>query len=304
MQQPVDITAKNWGMVTALGLIWGSTFMIIELALEGITPFWLAAGRIAFAALLTTAIWGLRGWQFHRGPERDWSGLFVVGLLSTAVPFQLLSWGQQYVTSAFAGVSMASVALVVLPLSHFLIPGERITRRRLLGFIIGFVGVVVLLGQQSFVSTGAPFEWLGRIACLLAASCYAVSSVIMRRLPAIDTIGLSAVTLIIGAVFVIAFAVAIEGPPPMPSQQTILILAFLGLVPTAGANLLRVLVIRSAGPVFMSLTNYQVPMWSVILGILILGEPVHTSLFLALALILCGVGLSQYGALKRLFRRG
>lgn len=303
MQPPVDITAKSWGMVAVLGLIWGSTFLVIEVALEGITPFWLAAGRITFAALLTSAIWGLRGWQFHLGPDRDWSGLFAVGLLSTAIPFQLLSWGQQYVTSAFAGVSMASVALIVLPLSHFLIPGERITPRRLLGFIIGFFGVVVLLGQQSFVATGAASEWLGRIACLLAASCYAISSVIMRRLPAIDAIGLSAVTLIIGAVFVVSVALTAEGPPPMLTKQTLIILAFLGLVPTAGANLIRVLLIRSAGPVFMSLTNYQVPMWSVILGILVLGEPVHNSLFIALILILCGVGLSQYGALRRLFGR-
>jgi drug/metabolite transporter (DMT)-like permease len=198
---------------------------------------------------------------------------------------------------------MASVALIVLPLSHFLIPGERITPRRLLGFIIGFFGVVVLLGQQSFVATGAASEWLGRIACLLAASCYAISSVIMRRLPAIDAIGLSAVTLIIGAVFVVSVALTAEGPPPIPTKQTLIILAFLGLVPTAGANLIRVLLIRSAGPVFMSLTNYQVPMWSVILGILVLGEPVHNSLFIALILILCGVGLSQYGALRRLFGR-
>jgi drug/metabolite transporter (DMT)-like permease len=98
-------------------------------------------------------------------------------------------------------------------------------------------------------------------------------------------------------------ALTAEGPPPIPTKQTLIILAFLGLVPTAGANLIRVLLIRSAGPVFMSLTNYQVPMWSVILGILVLGEPVHNSLFIALILILCGVGLSQYGALRRLFGR-
>ena len=61
MQPPVDITAKSWGMVAVLGLIWGSTFLVIEVALEGITPFWLAAGRITFSALLTNAIWDLRG---------------------------------------------------------------------------------------------------------------------------------------------------------------------------------------------------------------------------------------------------
>jgi drug/metabolite transporter (DMT)-like permease len=100
---------------------------------------------------------------------------------------------------------------------------------------------------------------------------------------------------------VIPTAWAVEGPPPLPAPQTLLILAILGLLPTAGANLLRVLVIRSAGPVFMSLTNYQVPLWSVLLGVLILGEHAGLSLLVAMILILTGVLLSQWGALKRLF---
>ncbi|MDG2406211.1 MAG: EamA family transporter [Paracoccaceae bacterium] len=96
-------------------------------------------------------------------------------------------------------------------------------------------------------------------------------------------------------------AYAIEGPPTTPSGRTLILVIFLGLIPTAGTNLLLVIVVRSAGPVCMTLTNYQVPMWSVILGILVLGEPIHARLLVALAFILCGVCLSQYGALKRLF---
>ena len=79
------------------------------------------------------------------------------------------------------------------------------------------------------------------------------------------------------------------------------VLVFLGLVPTAAANLLRVLVVRGAGPVFMSLVNYQVPVWSVVLGALILSEPLPPALLYAMVLILAGLGLSQYGALRRLF---
>jgi drug/metabolite transporter (DMT)-like permease len=215
----------------------------------------------------------------------------------------LLSWGQQFVTSGFAGVSMAAVALIVLPLAHMMIPGEQMTVRKTLGFIIGFIGVVVLIGGQAFETTGAALETPGRIACVLAASCYAVSSVLMRRLPPVDPIGLATVTLIIGSVIVIVAAFVVEGPPPLPDAKTCAVLIGLGLIPTAGANLIRVLVIRSAGPTFMSLTNYQVPLWSVGLGALILNEPLPPSLLLAMVLILCGVGLSQYGALRRLFGR-
>ncbi|WP_425039294.1 DMT family transporter [Primorskyibacter sp. S187A] len=306
MRDSPDISIKDWLMVAALGLTWGGTFLVIELALEGITPFWLAAARIGFAALLMCLIWRVMGGKLWRVPEvgpAAWGQLLTVGLLSSAVPFMLLSWGQQYVTSGFAGVSMAAVALIVLPLAHFLVPGERMTLRRALGFVIGFVGVVILIGGQAFEATGAALETPGRLACLGAAACYAISSVTLRRMPEIDPIGVSAILLVIGAIVVIPTAWIVEGPPPLPDLRTILILAFLGLVPTAAANLLRTLVIQSAGPVFMSLVNYQVPVWSVVLGALILSEPLPSSLLLALTLILAGVGLSQYGALKRLFSR-
>ncbi|MEM9636280.1 MAG: DMT family transporter [Pseudomonadota bacterium] len=300
------ITARSWAMVGILGLTWGGTFMVTEIALEGLTPFWLAAGRIGFAAMLMTLIWGNIGFRLFDAPvsRGDWAAATVIGALSSAIPFMLLAWGQQFVTSGFAGVSMAAVALIVLPLAHYLVPGERLTVRKGLGFIIGFVGVCVLIGAQAFETTGATMEPAGRLACIGAASCYAVSSVLMRRLPKVDTIGLSTVLLLIGSALVLPAALIVEGPPPLPDTKTILVVVALGLIPTAAANLLRVLVVRTAGPVFMSLTNYQVPIWSVVLGALILDEPLPPSLLWALMLILSGVALSQYGALRRLFVRG
>lgn len=305
MIQAPDITWKSWAMVGILGLTWGGTFLVTELALDGITPFWLAAARISFGAAMTLLIWSALGWKLflERPQPSQWSALLLVGALSSAIPFMLLAWGQQYVTAGFAGVSMAAVALIILPLAHVFVPGERMTLRRSTGFAIGFVGVVVLIGAQAFESTGTSLELPGRIACFAAASCYAVSSILMRRLPAVDPIGLATVLMVVGTTIVVPIAFVIEGPPPLPDARTLWILAFLGLVPTAGANFLRVMVVRTAGPVFMSLTNYQVPLWSVLLGAWLLAEPLPPSLLWAMALILGGVALSQYGALTRLFRR-
>jgi drug/metabolite transporter (DMT)-like permease len=148
-----DITAKSWIMVATLGLVWGASFLFIELALTGIGPFWLTASRILFAGLLTTAIWKMRGGPLYETDERaGWVPLLAVGVLSSALPFVAISWGQQFVTSGFAGVSMAAVALVVLPLAHFFVPGERLTLRKSLGFLIGFIGVAVLIGPETFRS--------------------------------------------------------------------------------------------------------------------------------------------------------
>jgi drug/metabolite transporter (DMT)-like permease len=219
------------------------------------------------------------------------------------VPFTLLAWGQQYVTSSFAGISMASVALIVLPLAHFFVPGERLTLRRGIGFVIGFCGVAILIGGEALVPSGAALEPAGRFACIGAAACYACASVLMRRLPPIDTIGLATVAQIVAAALIVPVAWAVEGPPPLPDTQTLMLVALLGLIPTAAANFLRVRVVRTAGPVFMSLTGYQVPLWSVVLGAYFLDEPLPQTLLLALLFILTGLAISQFGRLKRLFFR-
>lgn len=305
MQSPPRITAASWLSVLLLAFVWGGTFMVTEVALTGMTPFWLAAARVSFAAGVMLVIWGLRGGRLFetRPAPSQIAALLTIGAASSAVPFGLLAWGQQYVTSGFAGVSMAAVALIVLPLAHFTVPGEQMNLRKVVGLLIGFAGVVVLIGAQAFESTGAALETPGRLACFGAASCYAVGSILMRRLPPIDATGLSTMLLAIGSAISITLALIVEGRPPLPAPDILLVLAFLGLVPTAAANFLRVLVIRSAGPVFMSLVNYQVPVWSVLLGALVLGEPLPPVLLWAMALILLGVGISQYGPLKRLFTR-
>ena len=292
-------------MIALLGLTWGGTFLVTEIALEGLTPFWLAAGRIGFAAVLMTVVWGGLGFRLFSAPatSSDWLNTIIIGALSSAVPFILLAWGQQFVTAGFAGVSMAAIALIVLPLAHLFVPGERLTWRKSTGFVIGFIGVSILIGGQAFSSSGAALEAPGRVACVLAAFCYACSSILLRRLPEVDTIGLATVLLLIGAAVVVPAAWIVEGPPVLPDTKTIWVIAFLGLIPTAAANLLRVRVVRTAGPVFMSLVNYQVPVWSVVLGAWLLNEPLPGALLWAMVLILSGVGLSQYGALSRLFRR-
>mgnify|MGYP000692875946 CR=1 FL=1 len=293
---------KYWLMIATLGFVWGGTFPLIKLALTGITPLWLTSGRIGFAALLLTAVWAWRGFRlFHQ--ETSWPVVLIIGTFSTALPFMLINWGQLHVSAGFTGLSMAAIPLMVLPLAHFFIPGEQMVLRRLLGFVIGFIGVAVLIGGKAFASSSSDMELLGRLACLGAAACYAMSSILTRRLPPVDPVGLAALLLLIGSVIVLPAAWAIEGPPVMPDGQTLAVIAVLGLIPTAAANLLRVIVVREAGPTFMTLTNYQVPIWAVLLGAIFLNETLPASMLFAMVLILCGLCISQWGALTRLFRK-
>lgn len=302
-----DIGPVNWLRIVVLAAIWGASFMSISVALEGVGPLTVAAARLglgaAFLVILSFAtghgLPPVRG----RPAGRIWAFVLAMALFSNAVPFALLSWGQQVVASGFAGVCMAVVPLLVLPLAHVFVPGEVMTLRRLLGFAIGTGGVIVLIGPGAFASTGAEMETLAKLACVGAAGCYAVGGIFTRLCPAVDLLALAAAVLMVAAGIAAPLAFYVEGWPADVPPRSLAALLYLGLLPTGVAQILLVTVIRDAGPVFLGLVNYQVPVWSVIFGVALLGEPLPPSLLLAMGLILTGVALSQLGALRRLFRR-
>jgi drug/metabolite transporter (DMT)-like permease len=117
----------NWLRIAFIAMIWGGAFMVVRMALRDFQPLTLAAGRITIGAI---ALYGLMRWRGIALPSfKDialWRFVLLVGLLSSAIPFALLSWGQQHVPSAFAGMTMAALPIFVLPLAHFFVPGERI----------------------------------------------------------------------------------------------------------------------------------------------------------------------------------
>ncbi|MEK9978188.1 MAG: DMT family transporter, partial [Paracoccaceae bacterium] len=129
MPRAPQIAGRHWIMVTLLGMIWGGSFLFTEIALRGVSPYWLVAYRMGIAAGLSFIIWGGSGWTLFTTQERSYLPLLMITLLNAAVPFTLISWGQQHVSSGFAGVSMAAVGLFVLPLAHVLVPGEKINAK-------------------------------------------------------------------------------------------------------------------------------------------------------------------------------
>ena len=290
--------AANWAKLLFLGVIWGASFMAVTVALQGFGPMSIAALRIFSAALCLLVLVYAMGIGLPSLRTRDgraiWACALGMGFFTNALPFSLLSWGQTYVASGFAGVCMAVVPLFVLPLAHVLVPGEQMTLRRTISFLIGFAGVVVLIGLDAFRSAGTDFESLARLACLGASLCYAIGSIITRLCPQVNMLSLSAAALSCGALIIVPAALWQEGlPQNLPPRDALLAVAYLGLVPTALAQVLLVQVARSAGPAFLSTVNYQVPVWAVLFGALILNESLPPQLFAALALILGGLVLSR-----------
>ena len=294
----------HWALMLGVALIWGTSFMFVELALTGLGPFTIVGFRVTLAALvlLTINILQGRGLPPVRGKSALWVWIsaFALGVFSNALPFILLSWSQQYVASGFAGVCMAAVPLMVLPLAHFLVPGEQAGWLKILGFVVGFVGVLMLIGLDAFKSLGSDFEATARIACVLAACCYAIGNIITRLCPPVSMIGLATATALFAAMISLPTALVIEGVPEFTLLPAISVIV-LGVFATAGALLAQVKIVREAGPTFMVLVNYQVPAWSLFFGWLVLSEHLPASFFYALALILIGMAISQWRTLKSLW---
>jgi len=284
-------SARDWAFLALLGLIWGGSFLGVELALTGFAPITLAAGRISLAAIILVILalrsGGLPRWSAAQGP-RIWAHILGMALFTNAIPFALISWAQGYVTSGFAGITMAVVPLFVLPLAHLLVPGERMNTRKVIGFAVGFVGVVVLIGLPQGQGAG-----LARMACVAASACYAIGSINTRLCPPVGLIAYSAAGLTVAAILMVPAALLVEGVPHMPSAQALGGLLYLGVLPTALATVMLVSVTRSAGPSFLSLVNYQVPVWAVILGAVVLGETLPAAFLFALVLIVAGLIVSR-----------
>jgi drug/metabolite transporter (DMT)-like permease len=286
-----------WALLVLLGIVWGSSFSVVTITLTGFQPLTIVAGRIALAAIV---LWGLAIGFGHGIPtmktptgRRIWLHALGVAIFMNVLPFALLSWGQLYVASGFAGITMAVVPLFVLPLAHFLVPGELMTKSKTIGFILGFLGVVILIGPKAFLSSGSDIESLARLACLAATLGYASGNIITRLAPPSPLLSFAAATMILATIISIPLAYGFEGLPQSPPAAAVIGIIYLGLVPTALATFILVKIITSAGSSFLVLVNFQVPVWAALMGIVFLSESMPPQFIVALFLILSGLALSQ-----------
>lgn len=297
----------NWIILATLGFIWGGSFLGVEISLVGFGPITVAASRVTIAAitLLTYAYIFGEGLPKISSKEdkRIWLHCLGMAIFTNALPFSLLSWGQQTVTSGFAGVSMALVPLFVLPLSHKLVPGEKLSRAKVTGFLFGFLGVVLLIGGEKLFDNQnfTPILVLAQIACVTASCCYAIGSVITKLCPPVSAVSYASCGLMLASLMLIPTAIWFEGIPKAPNGLAIAGIIYLALFPTAIATILLTTLVRRAGPPFLSLVNYQVPVWAVIIGVVVLGETLPGHFLLALSIILGGLFISQLTAPRASF---
>lgn len=281
---------KDWLAFAALGLAWGSSFLWIKIAVAEVGPFTLVALRLLFGVLGLLAVAGFKrpDWPV-RGPV--WRSLVILGLINTAIPFVLISWGELYIDSAVAAVLNSTVPLFTMIVAHLFLSDDRLTAMRLFGLLIGFVGVVVLLLRD--LEGGFSGSALGQGAVLLAAMFYAGSSVFARRnARGVSPIVHSLVPLVAADAALWLVTPFAETPLTLPALPlTWLAIAWLGLIGSCLAYLLYFYLLHSVGPTRTTLVTYVFPLVGVVLGVVFLNELLDWNLLVGGGLVVGSIAV-------------
>ena len=286
-------TRLDIGLMIMTSLMLASGFIAVRFAVPETGPVWLAAIRvgIGFLVLLPYAIW--RGMVWPVGAAQ-WMLIVGMALLNVVVPFILIAWAGKAVEASVLSLLMGTGPFLALIGSHLMTDDDRLTPRKLVSVLLGFSGIMVLVGPSVF-SGLAGSSLMGQIAALGASFCYVAAGLLIRRI-AMPPVRLAGLALAIGSVVLIPLALITEGLPTEGySGPVIGSLIFLGLFPTGIAYILRFSLIRTIGYTRFSLSINLVPVFGVVLGVLILGEPLSVNLIAALALVLAGLYVSSSG---------
>jgi drug/metabolite transporter (DMT)-like permease len=287
------MSARAWVAFASVSVLWGIPYLFIKIAVDdGVPPAFLAWVRVLMAAVILLGLsWraGLLGTL--RGRLR-WMSLYAI--VEICIPFPLIAAGEQHVSSSLAAILIAAVPLIVALLALRFDAGERAHGRRLVGLLVGFSGVIALVGLDV---AGRTDELLGAGAILLAATGYAAGPMLLkRRLSDLEPIPLMGAALGIAAL-VLTPAALIAPPSEVPPGETIAALLVLGLLCTATAFVLFAALITEVGPGRATVITYVAPVVAVALGVSVLGERPGAGAVAGLLLIIAGSWLSTDGRL-------
>ncbi len=287
----------HWLLLLALVAMWGSSFLLTKVAVAAIPPSTVVAGRLGIAAVLLFGALMIAGRRLP-GSGRHWLFFIAMALIGNCIPFWLISWGQQGIDTGLAGILMAVMPLVTLVLAHLFVDGERLNRSRVAGFLTGFCGIVILVGPEAALELeGDGSALLSELAVLAGAVCYGVATIVARRRPKSDALVAASGVMIAATVIMVPVATVNDGAQPFElSLIGASAVGLLGVMSTALATVVYFKLITLAGPSFLSLINYLIPLWAVLLGMILLGETPEWTALIALVLVLSGIALSEVGS--------
>ena len=288
-------------MLLALAVLWGSWFFFFKVLVAALPPFTVVLARVGIAALLLNAWLAIRR-DFMPTSARTWAAFVAMGLLNNVLPFALIVFGETRISSGLASILNATTPMFTVLAAHWLTANEKITVPKVVGVIVGFLGVAVLIGPDALAGL-AGGDALGEAACLLAAISYAFAGVYGRRFKGMDPIKV-ATGQITGSTLVLVPLVAVVDRPwtlPMPGAEIWGAMVAIAVLCTVVAYVLYFRILAAAGATNLLLVTFLLPASALLLGWFVLGESIPPRAWGGMALI--GAGLVAIdGRLPRFLR--
>lgn len=289
------MSAKNWINLAILSILWGGSFLFVEMALVSLPVFTIVWLRVAGAAAVLALWLALMGPGFPKG-RQVWAALFGMGLLNNAVPFTLFVLAQGQITGGLASILNATTPLWTVIVAHLFTSDERLTKLKVIGLCLGFLGVLAIAGGD-----GAGSLW-SVLACLGAALSYGFAGVWGRRFKAMGLQPLQVAFGMLAASTVIVLPLWLGSGQILgqgtPALRPLLAVAGLSVFSTALAYILYFRLLASAGATMLSLVTFVIPASALVLGAVVLDEVVLPHQLAGLALILAGL-LAMDGRLAK-----
>jgi len=296
----MKMDAFDWVMLITLATVWGGSFLFNAILVAELPVITIVAIRVTVAAL---ALWGfvcVKGRKIPTVPK-VWGALLILGVLNNAIPFSLIVQGQTQITSGLASILNATTPFFTILVAGFFLTDERFSALRILGVVVGFLGVVLMVGPEALGGLGADF-W-AQLCALGAALSYGFASVFGRRFRElrVDPVMVATGQVTMSSLVLWPIALWIDGP------QDILRLSFnaaasmfgLAVLCTSFAYILYFRILERAGATNISLVTFLVPISAIILGVFVLGESIFIKEIIGMTLI--GLGLAIING--RLFQR-
>lgn len=301
MSEPLSISACDWLKLIILSILWGMSFIFMEVAIEELGTFTIVAARVGIAALalnLFIAFQGRHVWSYRR----HFKAFCFMAIIGNVIPFSLIVWGQIYVTASLAAILNATAPFFTLIIAHAFTQDEKMTAARIMALLIGFLGVVMIIGPDVVTGIAETNVLLGEMAILLAVACYGVVLVYGRKFGKINVppLVVSAGQMIIATLVLLPLAVFFDGLHEttfVPSMNVIGALLGMGLLSTAMAFALWYHLLNRIGSNNTSLVTFLIPVSAISMGYLFLGEHLEWNQLLGVGLIATGLILVD----KRLF---
>lgn len=296
------MTGQVWGLLLGLSVLWGGSFFFIGVAVRELPPLTIVAVRVATAAIILVPVIHLLGRRLPRDLAL-WRAFFVIGLLNNMIPFTLFVWAQGQIPSGLASILNATTPISTALVAHVFTQDEKLTVNRMIGVLLGFAGVIAMLGPD--LISGLGHNVPAQAACLLATLSYALAGVYGRRFRQlqVEPLVVAGGQLIASSLVLVPLALLVDRSLslPLPSWQTCAALLGLAALSTAFAYVIFFRVMATAGS-NVNLVTLLVPVSAILLGVLVLGEVLEPRHFVGIAVIALGL-VAIDGRLLRMVRR-